>query len=125
MQFYREKLPLPVWFSGLRFNAGLTIPLGRSAWIGVTMAVTLVLAVIGLIAHTWAAIGDATISKAGWVAIAFGVVVTLGLGTGLMSLVFTSNREGFDDEAVGVTRIAAESAPTGKSAGAGSKIEAG
>jgi formate hydrogenlyase subunit 3/multisubunit Na+/H+ antiporter MnhD subunit len=35
-------------------------------------------------------------STAGYVAMALGIIVTLGLGTGLMALVFYSNREGHD-----------------------------
>jgi len=38
-------------------------------------------------------------STAGYVAMALGIVVTLGLGTGLMALVFYSNREGHDRDA--------------------------
>ena len=36
-------------------------------------------------------------SPAGWVALVLGVVVTLALGIGLMSLVFISSRRGFDE----------------------------
>jgi hypothetical protein len=38
-------------------------------------------------------------STAGYVAMALGIIVTLGLGTGLMALVFYSNREGHDRDA--------------------------
>ena len=36
-------------------------------------------------------------STAGWAAMLLGIVVTLALGIGLMSLVFLSNRRGYDD----------------------------
>ena len=40
---------------------------------------------------------DAEISSAGWLAMVLGVIVTLGLGIGLMALVFISNRRGYDE----------------------------
>ena len=38
-------------------------------------------------------------STAGYIAMALGILVTLGLGVGLMALVFYSNREGHDRDA--------------------------
>jgi formate hydrogenlyase subunit 3/multisubunit Na+/H+ antiporter MnhD subunit len=38
-------------------------------------------------------------STAGYVAMALGILATLGLGIGLMALVFYSNREGHDRDA--------------------------
>ena len=49
------------------------------------------------IAGVWGGIGDSEISAAGWLAMGFGVVVTLGLGVGLMALVFISSRRGYDE----------------------------
>jgi hypothetical protein len=88
---------------------------GKATWIVVAGAVVVLFAVIVLIAHTWAAIGDVEMSTAGWVAIVFGVVVAVGLGIGLMSLVFISSREGFD-ESGSITRISAPSASPRSSA---------
>ncbi|MBV9198574.1 MAG: hypothetical protein JOY83_02360 [Alphaproteobacteria bacterium] len=54
--------------------------------------------VIGvLIAVAWTGMGDSEISVAGWLAMGLGVIVTLGLGVGLMALVFVSNRRGYDE----------------------------
>lgn len=36
-------------------------------------------------------------SLAGWLAMGFGVLVTLALGVGLMTLVFVSSRGGYDE----------------------------
>ena len=52
---------------------------------------------LAIVAGMWAAIGDAEISLAGWVAMVLGVLVTLALGIGLMALVFISSRRGYDD----------------------------
>ena len=52
---------------------------------------------LALVASMWSAIGDAEISAGGWVALVLGVLVALGLGFGLMALVFISSRRGYDD----------------------------
>lgn len=66
-------------------------------WIAVTVAVAAVLAVAVVIAEFWSGIGDSEISEAGWFAMGLGIVIALALGIGLMSLVFFSNRRGFDE----------------------------
>jgi hypothetical protein len=68
-----------------------------STWIGVTVAIALVAMVVVVCAHFWNAIGGSEISPAGWVAMALGILATLGLGIGLMSLVFISSRRGYDE----------------------------
>ena len=70
--------------------------LGRSL-VAVAIAAAVVLAVFVAIAGLWADIGESEISLAGWVAMGFGVIVTLALGIGLMALVFISSRRGYDD----------------------------
>jgi hypothetical protein len=47
--------------------------------------------------YAWRMIGDTQISVVGWISIIFGVVATLGVGGGLMALVFYSARHGYDD----------------------------
>jgi protein-S-isoprenylcysteine O-methyltransferase Ste14 len=62
------------------------------------VAAAAVLLVVGLaIAAIWSAIGESDISIAGWLAMGLGVIVTLGLGIGLMALIFISSRRGYDD----------------------------
>ena len=68
-------------------------------WIAATAAVVVAVAVIVVIAEFWSGIGDSEISEAGWFAMGFGIVVTLALGIGLVSLVFFSNRRGYDETA--------------------------
>jgi hypothetical protein len=68
-----------------------------STWVAVALAAAAVLAVAVVIAEFWSGIGDSDISLAGWLAMGLGVVVTLALGIGLMSLVFFSNRRGYDE----------------------------
>ncbi|MBV8131489.1 MAG: hypothetical protein JO282_03110 [Alphaproteobacteria bacterium] len=70
-----------------------------AAWIAATAAVAAVVAVAVVIAEFWSGIGDSEISEAGWFAMGLGIVVTLALGVGLMTLVFFSNRRGYDETA--------------------------
>ena len=63
--------------------------------IGVGAAVVLAVGIV--VASLWSGIGDSEISLAGWLALSAGVVLTLGLGTGLMALVFISSRRGYDE----------------------------
>jgi hypothetical protein len=69
----------------------------RSTWIAVAVALIALGAVVALVWSMWSAIGDTEISAGGWVALVLGVVVALGLGFGLMALVFISSRQGYDD----------------------------
>jgi hypothetical protein len=56
-----------------------------------------VLLVVAVIANWWTGIVDTDISRAGWVAMGLGAIFTIVLGVGLMSLVFISNRRGYDE----------------------------
>ena len=63
------------------------------------IAAAVLMAVVVVVTGLWSGIGDSDISGAGWLALALGVVVTLGLGVGLMALVFISSRRGYDEGA--------------------------
>jgi dipeptide/tripeptide permease len=66
-------------------------------WIAVSIAAGAVLVVVVVIASLWSGLGESEISLAGWLAMALGVILTLGLGIGLMALVFISSRRGYDE----------------------------
>ena len=66
-------------------------------WVAAAIATAVVAAVAIAIAGLWSGIGDSEISLGGWLAMGFGVIVTLALGIGLMSLVFVSSRRGYDE----------------------------
>ncbi|HYZ40055.1 MAG TPA: hypothetical protein VE687_05420 [Stellaceae bacterium] len=66
-------------------------------WVAVAIAALVVLGVIAVVVSLWAGIGSSEISLAGWLAMGFGVIVTLALGIGLMTLVFISSRQGYDE----------------------------
>jgi hypothetical protein len=66
-------------------------------WTAIAIAAALVIAVVVVVANLWTSVGEVRISLAGWLAMIFGVIATLGLGIGLMALVFISNRGGYDE----------------------------
>lgn len=70
----------------------------RSTWIAAAVALAVVAGVVTLVANMWTGVGASQISAAGWLAMGLGVLVTLALGVGLMTLVFISNRQGYDDQ---------------------------
>jgi hypothetical protein len=69
----------------------------RSALIGVIVAGIALLAVGIIVAVALSGIGEVEMSAAGWGAMLLGIVLTLALGLGLMSLVFISHRRGYDE----------------------------
>lgn len=46
----------------------------------------------------WKMSGDSKMSIHGWIALGLGLVLTAGLGGGLMWLAFYSSRRGYDDD---------------------------
>ncbi|TMJ27541.1 MAG: hypothetical protein E6G95_10860 [Alphaproteobacteria bacterium] len=56
----------------------------------------LLLAIVFMIIGWGAPEGGTPMSTAGWIAMGFGIVVTLALGAGLMALMFYSSRHGRD-----------------------------
>ena len=68
-------------------------------WVALAVASAVILGVAVVVAGLWSGLGDSEISLAGALAMIFGVVVALALGIGLMSLVFISNRRGYDEAA--------------------------
>jgi hypothetical protein len=78
------------------FNAMRNQLSARNA-IAPVVAAAAVLVAAGIVATIWTSLPDAHISGGGWFAMILGVLVTLGLGVGLMALVFISNRCGYDD----------------------------
>lgn len=69
----------------------------RWSWLPVAIAAAVVIVVIIVVASLWARVGDVQISLAGWLAMGLGVLATLALGIGLMTLVFISSRRGYDE----------------------------
>jgi hypothetical protein len=68
----------------------------RSFWIACAV---LIVCLAGVAVYGWLSLRDSAMSTIAVIALGGGVLATLALGIGLMSLLFYSNREGFDDEA--------------------------
>jgi hypothetical protein len=67
--------------------------------LGVLVAGLLSLSAIAVAVYAWISMGEVTMTTGGYIALIAGGVATLGLGIGLMALVFYSNRHGFDERA--------------------------
>jgi hypothetical protein len=92
--------PKPSWDRAFSASACLSVirnfVFARSS-VAVVIAGGVVLVVAVVVITLWTGIGNSDISPAGWIAMGFGVIVTLGLGIGLMALVFISSRRGYDE----------------------------
>ncbi|MHC2334198.1 hypothetical protein [Bradyrhizobium sp. USDA 4454] len=60
----------------------------------------LLLVATGVIAYLGWTLGDADVPASGYIAMGFGVIFSLAVGVGLMTLLFYSSRKGYDEPAV-------------------------
>ena len=60
-------------------------------------ALTAILAAAGVFAYTGLVTGEFNMSRHGWTALTLGVVFSLIVGCGLMTLSFYSARQGYDE----------------------------
>ncbi|HXE17318.1 MAG TPA: hypothetical protein VN632_08810 [Stellaceae bacterium] len=67
----------------------------RSFWVA---SAVLVVCLAAVAVYGWYMLSDSGMSTIAVIALCIGVVLTLGLAIGLMSLLFYSNRQGFDDD---------------------------
>jgi hypothetical protein len=74
-------------------------PPSQRALIAVGVAIIASLVALGI--YTWRSVGDVAIDANGYVALVLGIVGTVGLGGGLMALLFLSHRSGYDDQVGG------------------------
>lgn len=68
-----------------------------TVWIAVIGAALAVAIVAAVSVWNWNIIGNSGIDLNGWIALVLGVLATLAVGVGLMSLVFISSRGGYDE----------------------------
>jgi hypothetical protein len=66
-------------------------------WIAIMGAAVAVVIVAAVSVVNWNVIGNSGIDLNGWIALILGVLATLAVGIGLMSLIFISSRRGYDD----------------------------
>ena len=70
--------------------------LSAAGWLTIVILLALLAAAIWYAAGIWSSLGSTHISGFGWLFMGLGVVVTIGLGAGLMALVFYSSRHDMD-----------------------------
>ena len=70
--------------------------LSVAGWLTILILVGLLAASLWYAAGIWHDLGATHISGFGWTFMVLGVVVTIGLGAGLMALVFYSSRHDMD-----------------------------
>ena len=70
---------------------------GTKSWVALGAAIVAVAIIASISVFEWGLLGNTGIDLNGWIALILGVVVTLAVGIGLMSLIFISSRWGYDD----------------------------
>jgi hypothetical protein len=73
--------------------------------LGIAIAALLAIAAMGVAWQAWTALAGVQIGTAGIIAMVLGALGALALGGALMTLLFISNRRGFDDAAGGQVKI--------------------
>jgi hypothetical protein len=83
-----------------RTGAASGAPRNRiGTWIVMTVLVLLLLAAAAIGYLGWTST-DTSVPVSGYIAMAFGVIFSLAVGVGLMTLLFYSSRAGYDEPAV-------------------------
>ncbi|HWI27969.1 MAG TPA: hypothetical protein VN668_13430 [Stellaceae bacterium] len=67
----------------------------------IVFAAIIVAALLAIGVYTWRSLGPVEMDFNGYVALILGALGTIGLGCGLMALVFFSHRHGYDDQVGG------------------------
>ena len=86
--------------SNLPIAASSARRMSLGAWVILIVLLSLLAVAIFIAYLGWTFGDDASVPSSGYIAMAFGVIVSLGVGFGLMGLVFYSSRKGYDDPPV-------------------------
>ena len=81
-------------------SASLTGRLGVGSWAILIVLALLLAATCVIIYFGWTLASGTDVPASGYVAMVFGVLVSLGVGFGLMALIFYSSRKGYDEPPV-------------------------
>ena len=77
-----------------------SVRLGVGSWIVLIVLLALLVATGVVIYFGWILGNGTDVPVAGYVAMAFGVIISLAVGFGLMALIFYSSRKGYDEPPV-------------------------
>ena len=75
---------------------GKQAPLSAAGWITLAILLGFFFVSLWYALKVWTAMSGVHLSGLGWLFLCLGVVVTIGLGAGLMALVFYSSRHDMD-----------------------------
>ena len=82
----------------LRYRAQRVLTgLSLNEWAVVVVLAALLIATVGIAWVGWALAPGTVVPASGFVALAFGVLVSLAVGIGLMALLFYSSRHDYDE----------------------------
>jgi len=70
--------------------------MSRACWLALFILVAFLIASVWFGIVGWRALGDVEMTAFGWFALIAGSLITVGLGAGLMALVFYSSRHDMD-----------------------------
>jgi len=79
---------------------GLVTRLGIGSWAILVVLLLLLAATVATIYVGWRLASGTDVPASGYAAMALGVIVSLGVGFGLMALIFYSSRKGYDEPPV-------------------------
>ena len=71
-------------------------PLSTAGWVAILVLLGLFFVSLWYAIRVWTSMAGVQMSGWGWLFLVLGVVVTIGLGAGLMGLVFYSSRHDYD-----------------------------
>ena len=77
-------------------NKNRRTPLSNAGWLTIGILLGFLAAALWYGIYVWDALGDVHFSAFGWLALVAGSLITIGVGAGLMTLVFYSNRKDLD-----------------------------
>ena len=70
--------------------------IGTAGWVAIVILGGLLAAALWYAVYAWGQMPGVNVSPLGWVFLVLGVITTVGVGAGLMALVFYSSRKGKD-----------------------------
>ena len=74
--------------------------MGVGSWIIIIVLLLLLVATCAVIYFGWTLVNGNDVPTSGYAAMAFGVIISLAVGFGLMALLFYSSRKGYDDRSM-------------------------
>jgi len=86
--------------NGMEPDVVVSARLGVGSWSILIVLLLLLAATFVIIYLGWTLASGTDVPASGYVAMAFGVLVSLGVGFGLMALIFYSSRKGYDEPPV-------------------------